>query len=69
MTKSYDICDSERVPIVMNWLGGEVFISVETLTDNEGEIHNSSASPLNINKANLNPSTMKLCLYYKINQN
>ena len=31
MTKSYDISDSETVPIIMNWLGHEGFHFVETL--------------------------------------
>ena len=38
MTRIHDISDSERVPVIMNWLGCEGLNFVKTLTDKEQEI-------------------------------
>ena len=35
MTKSYDICYSDRVPIIMNWLGQERLFCANTNTENK----------------------------------
>ena len=38
MNKSYDICDSERVPIIMNCLGQEGLHFIQTLTGEEQDV-------------------------------
>ena len=53
MTKSYDISDSERVPIIMNRLGCEGLHFVQTLMDDEQETCKSSTGLLNILSANM----------------
>ena len=48
MTKRYDICDSERVPIIMNWSGCKGLHFVQTFTDNEQEVCKTSAGLFSI---------------------
>ena len=38
MTKSYDVSDSERVAIIMSWIGQGGFHFVQTLIDEEQEM-------------------------------
>ena len=42
MTKSYNIEYSERLLIIMNWLGGKGLQFVQTITEEEKEKCNSS---------------------------
>ena len=37
MTKSYDIADSERVPIIIKWPGHKGIHFIQTVTDEEQE--------------------------------
>ena len=51
MTKNYNKCDSESVPLIMDWLGHEGLHFMQTLTDD---------------KQNLNPHLMNLYYHYTI---
>ena len=42
-TKSYDIQGGERVPVIMNWLGGKELHFMQSLPDNQQGICKSSA--------------------------
>ena len=48
MTYSHNISDSERVPVIMEWLGGEGLHIIQTLTDKEQWTCNNIANLFNI---------------------
>ena len=48
MTKNYDVSDSERVPIIMSWIGQGGFNFVQTLIDEEQEMCKNSAGIFSI---------------------
>ena len=64
MTRSYDITDSKKVPLIMNWLGHEGIHFVQTLADEEQEICKSCACIFKCYIWNLNQTNMKLFPYY-----
>ena len=55
MTKSYNICSSEKIPITMNWLGHEGPHFVQTLVDDEEERYKTSAGLFNTLNAKFQP--------------
>ena len=55
MSKSYDITDSERVPIISKWLGFEGLHFMQTLTDEEWETCKSSADLFTILNTKFKP--------------
>ena len=48
MTKSYDVSDSEGVPIIMSWIGQGGFHFLQTSIDEEQEMCKSRAGLFSI---------------------